>query len=193
MLRRAAELAQVLSALGQAGGMISVLVSGDAGIGKTTLLDEVCATLDARTLIVRATGGEGELDLPLAGITDLLKSLRPDVDRLDEPHRSMLAAAIERGEPAAPVVLGLAVMHLLDDVARRHPSVLLVIDDVQWFGELSALRTSPNSEEEMRDDLDGTRTPAVSATFPIDRNVVGVAVRSRAEAAGTQHFAGVRV
>jgi len=137
MLRRAAELAQVLSALGQAGEMISVLVSGDAGIGKTTLLDEVCATLDARTLIVRATGGEGELDLPLAGITDLLKSLRPDVDRLDEPHRSMLAAAIERGEPAAPVVLGLAVMHLLDDVARRHPSVLLVIDDVQWFDELS--------------------------------------------------------
>ncbi len=139
MFGRAAELSEILEALRPTAGdrLAALVVTGEAGIGKTTLLDDVSKALRTEVLVVRASGVEGEQALPLAGVTDLLRTLRSDIEHIEEPHRGVLIAAVERGEPAPPMVLGLALVHLFDDVVQRHGSMLVVIDDVQWFDELS--------------------------------------------------------
>lgn len=139
MFGRAAELSEVLTTLRRTDDdrPVALVISGEAGIGKTTLLDDVALAASTGTLVVRASGVEGEHDLPLAGVTDLLRTLRSDIERIVEPHRGVLTAAVERGEPAATMALGLALVRVFDDVMQRHHRLMIVIDDAQWFDELS--------------------------------------------------------
>ena len=74
---RAAELAVFDRAFADAGrGMPTVLlVGGDAGMGKTTLVAEAAARADAALYLGRATHIGGEV-IPLAPLVDLLRQMR---------------------------------------------------------------------------------------------------------------------
>lgn len=112
------------------------MLLGEPGIGKSTLLGVACRIDDG--LVLRAAGAEQEMDLPLATLIQLLLPVRDRFDLVSDRHRHVLLAAIEHGDPAPPVSLGLAVLDLLGALAERHPLTVVVLDDVQWIDELSA-------------------------------------------------------
>ena len=114
----------------------SIMLLGEPGIGKSTLLGDACCIDDG--LVLRAAGAEQEMDLPLATLIQLLLPVRDRFDLVSDRHRHVLLAAIEHGDPAPPVSLGLAVLDLLGALAERHPLTVVVLDDVQWIDELSA-------------------------------------------------------
>jgi DNA-binding CsgD family transcriptional regulator len=119
-------------------GQSGVLVlRGDAGIGKTALLDyAIGSSPDMRVL--RAVGVEAEMELPFAALHQLCKPLLDRLDGLPAPQRDALATTF--GLSAGPVpdrfFVGLAVLGLLSEAVEVRP-LLCVIDDAQWLDRAS--------------------------------------------------------
>ncbi|MET7520599.1 ATP-binding protein, partial [Streptomyces sp. NPDC005480] len=126
---------KVLSAfLADAGGR-SLVLRGDTGVGKSTLLEhvaELAATHEYR--VIRAAGVEAESELPFAGLHQFLYPLLSHIDRLDDVHRRVFDVVFGRSEGSPPSVmtLGIAVLDLLSLAASPTP-LLLVLDDGQWM------------------------------------------------------------
>ena len=125
---RVREHERVRSALQDArdGRMAALLVSGDAGVGKTRLIEHVCADrADDGLLVLRG------VCLPMAATTVPLMPLRTAFRRLPEGvSPPALDDVVHTG--GAPV----AVDSWLDR-ASRDRAVVLVVDDVQWADEAS--------------------------------------------------------
>jgi DNA-binding CsgD family transcriptional regulator/tetratricopeptide (TPR) repeat protein len=120
---------------GQSGALV---VRGEAGIGKTALLDYL-AERAAGCRIARATGVESEMEVACGGLHQLCGPMLDRLDRLPEPQRNALEAAFGRGNSEVSpdrFVVGLAVLSLLADAAEDRPLVCLV-DDAQWLDRLS--------------------------------------------------------
>lgn len=112
-----------------------VLVRGDAGIGKSSLVQEVAQRARARRItVLETTGIEAESGLPYAGLHRLLAPLLDEVERLPETQRRALLTALGMQEGPAPQVflVALATLGLLTDRTATRP-VVAVIDDVQWL------------------------------------------------------------
>jgi DNA-binding CsgD family transcriptional regulator len=119
-----------------AGGGSAVLrVSGDAGVGKTALLEHAgrTAATDAVS-VVRLAGVESESDLPFAGVHRLLLALDVPGDALPGPQRAALDVAFGRavGPPPDRFRIGVAVCGLLEAAAAEGP-LLCCVDDLQWI------------------------------------------------------------
>ena len=119
---------------GSPGGLTFV---GEPGIGKSALLAELSSGLDD-AFVLRAAGSESERALPLALLNQLLYPVRRSFDGMHDHHRHVLFATIERGEPATPTVVGLALLDLLNVLSDKHALTVVVLDDVQWADEFSA-------------------------------------------------------
>jgi DNA-binding CsgD family transcriptional regulator len=121
------------------GSSCAVVVRGEAGVGKTTLLEAVVASADGMR-ILRATGVESESELPFAGLHQLLAPLLDGaLDTLMPPRRAALGAALGLAESAgAPdrFLVAAAVLDLLAAEAERTP-VLALVDDVPWIDRAS--------------------------------------------------------
>ncbi|MFE4976661.1 AAA family ATPase [Kitasatospora sp. NPDC056651] len=127
----------------RAGHSGALLLRGEAGIGKTALLDDAVVRAGAAFRVIRAAGVEYEAELPYAGLSLLLA---PGLDRLDAlpgPQRRALEAAFglaEDGEfperPADRLLVGLATLGLLAELATKQP-LLCILDDVQWLDRAS--------------------------------------------------------
>jgi DNA-binding CsgD family transcriptional regulator len=120
-------------------GRSQVLVLwGEAGAGKTALLDYLCSRATDYQ-VTRWVGVESELELAFAGLRQLCEPFLDRLDRLVQPQREALATALglESGKPADPFLIGLAVLNLLAERAEHDP-VLWVIDDAQWLDRISA-------------------------------------------------------
>ncbi len=136
LVGRDAEVALLDRALAEAaehGG--ALLLTGAAGIGKTSLLD--AATTNARSRgykVLAVTGLESEADLPYAGLHQLLQPVLPSTGALPGPQKNALLTALGMREGAPPEVflVGLATLSLLDEVADERPLVV-VADDFQWL------------------------------------------------------------
>ncbi|MFI9360372.1 ATP-binding protein [Kitasatospora sp. NPDC053057] len=79
----------------------ALLLRGEAGIGKTALLDDAVARAGKAFRVIRAAGVEYEAELPFAGLSLLLA---PGLDRLDVlpgPQRRALEAAFGLGDGPA--------------------------------------------------------------------------------------------
>src|SRR5881275_2057793 len=97
MLRgRAAECERIDGLLGRArDGVSGVLVlRGDAGIGKTALLEHAAATAAPGTTVLKARGVESELELAFAGLNELLAPVAREIGRLPSPQAAALQAAL---------------------------------------------------------------------------------------------------
>jgi DNA-binding CsgD family transcriptional regulator len=126
-----------LVAAARAGRSQVLVLLGEAGIGKSALLDFV-VELAADCRIARAAGVESELELAFAGLHQLCT---PHLDRLDTlpgPQRQALAVAFGLRPGPAPdrFLVGLAVLTLLSALADDRPLVC-VVDDAQWLDHAS--------------------------------------------------------
>ena len=138
---RAAECAlldELLFAIRQ-GESRSLVLRGEAGIGKTALLDYLVESASDLT-VLRAVGVESEMELAYAGLHQLCASLLDRLDRLPTPQRLALEIAFGLSVGDAPdrFVVGLAVLGLLSEAADERP-ILCLVDDAQWLDRASVL------------------------------------------------------
>ena len=121
------------------GGDSQVLVvRGEAGIGKTALLDRLTAAATG-CRIARAAGVESEMELPFAALHQLCGPHLDRIDDLPERQREALGTAfrLRSGSAPDPFVVGLATLTLLSQVAEERP-LICVVDDAQWLDQASA-------------------------------------------------------
>lgn len=123
--------------LDQGRGGVLVL-HGEAGVGKTALLDDAVGAARAR-LLVRTSGVEAEMELPFAAVQQLCSPLLHLVDRLPQPQREALGVAfgLSSGPAPDPFLVGLALLSLMSEVAEKQP-LLAIVDDAQWLDHASA-------------------------------------------------------
>jgi DNA-binding CsgD family transcriptional regulator len=112
----------------------AVVVHGEAGIGKSTLLAAAVESAPEEMLAVGARGYESESEIPFAGLLDLLTPLLDLLDRIPPAQARALrgAMAIEEPSPHDRFAVPAAVLSLLAAAAEERP-VLAVVDDVQWL------------------------------------------------------------
>src|ERR1700755_3469970 len=122
----------------RAGRSGTLVVEGEAGVGKTALLDYAMASAsDMRVL--SAVGVESEMELAFAALHQLCAPVLDRLERLPVPQRDALLTTF--GLRAGPVpdrfLVGLAVLSLVSEVADERPLVC-VVDDAQWLDRASA-------------------------------------------------------
>ena len=108
----------------RAGQSRVLVLRGEAGVGKTALLEHLLAQA-AGCRIARAAGVESEMELPFAGLHQLCAPLLDRLARLPDPQSDALRTAfgLSTGEPPDRFLVGLAVLSLLAEVAEERPLV----------------------------------------------------------------------
>lgn len=135
--RECSTLDEIITAV-PGGRSAALVLRGEAGIGKTALLDHVRLQA-AGCRVARIAGIEAEAELAFGGLHRLCAPFRKHFDRLPVPQRTALETAfgLSAGTPPDRFLVGLAVLSLLADVAAQRPLVCLV-DDAQWLDRISA-------------------------------------------------------
>jgi DNA-binding CsgD family transcriptional regulator len=140
MLGRRAECETLdrLKADVHAGQSRVLVLRGEAGVGKSALLDYVLdGASGCRT--ARTAGVESEMELDFAGLYQLCAPFFDRLERLPGPQRDALSTVfgLSAGAPPDRFLVGLAVLGLLSDVAQDRPLVC-VVDDAQWQDRAAA-------------------------------------------------------
>jgi predicted ATPase len=120
------------------GGRSAVLVvRGEAGVGKTALLD-YCARQASGVRVARIAGVESEMELPFAGLHQLCAPMLSRLGALPEPQQAALRIALGLSSDAASdrFLAALAALSLLSDVAAERP-LLCLVDDAHWLDTAS--------------------------------------------------------
>jgi DNA-binding NarL/FixJ family response regulator len=124
------------------GGALALVVTGDAGIGKTTVWEaglEAARQRGFRVLSTRASSAEARLSY--GALIDLLDGVgRDELTQLPAPQLYALEVALHRTEPAEPppeAAIALGFLNALRALANRRP-VLVAVDDVPWLDAPSA-------------------------------------------------------
>jgi DNA-binding CsgD family transcriptional regulator len=140
VIGRSAEQERIAAVLADAReGRSGVLVlRGEAGIGKTTLLRAAEEQADGMT-VLRSTGIESEHDLPYAALHQLVRSHLTLLERLPEPQAAALRGAFGLSFDAVEdrFLISLGLLSLLAELAEESP-VLCLVDDAQWLDGPSA-------------------------------------------------------
>ncbi len=133
---REAEVAildQLVTRIPDHGG--ALVLRGDPGIGKTALLSVASAAASAQGFSVLHTAGtQSEVGLAFAGLQQLLRPVLAGLDRLPEPQRGALAAALGVSDALAPdpFLIAVAALNMLAYAAERTP-LLLIADQAEWL------------------------------------------------------------
>ena len=118
----------------------ALVVSGDAGVGKTALIEAaVSYAVSAGLRLLRATGAQFEANVTFSGLHQLLFPLLGDhLDALDEVPRTALRSALGLHDGPVPdwMMLSHAALELLTRAAGSTP-ILIVVDDVPWLDKAS--------------------------------------------------------
>ncbi len=120
------------------GGQSAVLVvRGEAGVGKTSLL-RYCARQASGVRVAHIAGVEAEMELPFAALHQLCAPMSARLDALPEPQQNALRVAFGMSSGAAPdrFLVALAVLSLLSAVAEEQP-LLCLVEDAQWLDAAS--------------------------------------------------------
>jgi DNA-binding CsgD family transcriptional regulator len=117
-----------------------LLVTGEAGMGKTVLLaDAARRARSAGMRVLAVTGRESESRLAFAGLHQLLRPVLSSAADLPGRQAQALTGALGlAADPVAPdpLLTGVAVLTLLSDLSERSP-VLVVADDAHWLDRSS--------------------------------------------------------
>src|SRR6476659_10291773 len=136
--KECAQLDDLVSAI-RRGESRSLVLRGEAGIGKTALLEYLIAAAPDLT-VVRAVGVESDMELAYASLHQLCGPLLDRLEGLPAPQRQAMEIVFGLSAGAAPdrFLVGLAVLSLFSEVAEQRP-LLCVVDDAQWLDQASAL------------------------------------------------------
>jgi hypothetical protein len=120
-----------------AGRSEALVLRGDAGVGKSALLDHV-AERASGCRVVRITGVQSEMELAFAGLHQLCAPMLDGLDGLPGPQRDALRVAFGLQEGRAPdhFLVALAVLSLL--AAADAGPLLCLVDDAHWLDRASA-------------------------------------------------------
>jgi DNA-binding CsgD family transcriptional regulator len=118
-----------------------VVVTGEAGVGKTALLQAARARVEGFQ-VLQTTGIEVQSELPFAGLYQLLAPLLTAIGDLPGRQRAVLESAFALGPPVPHDAFAVAAgaLGLLGAAAETGP-LLIVVDDAQWMdaGSLDAI------------------------------------------------------
>ncbi len=142
LLGREREREEIDSVLGQArsGTSATLALVGEAGIGKTVLLDDAAdRATGAGMRILRARGIESEAQIPFASLLELLRPALVALDRIPRPQAMALEAALalRPGLAQERFAVGAATLSLLAAYAEETP-VAVLVDDAHWLDDPSA-------------------------------------------------------
>ncbi|WP_328743056.1 AAA family ATPase [Streptomyces caniferus] len=114
------------------------LLHGEAGIGKTTLLEHAVARAEGMG-VLRVEGIESEMELAFGGLHQLFLPLLDLIDRLPAPQAGALRAVFGLSDEVVRdrLTIGLATLSLLSEAAAESP-LLCLVDDLQWIDQPSA-------------------------------------------------------
>src|SRR4029079_17263691 len=90
--------------------------------------------------VLRAVGNEAERELPFAALQQLCAPALTDLSQLPEPQREAprVTFGLVSGAPPDRLLLSLAVLSLLSQLAGAQQPLLCVVDDTQWLDRESA-------------------------------------------------------
>jgi DNA-binding CsgD family transcriptional regulator len=126
-------LDQLMNRVPDRGG--ALVLRGDPGIGKTTLLSAASAAASSKGMSVLHTAGtQSEAELAFAGLQQLLRPVMNGLNSLPDPQRGALSAALGLAEVRAPdpFLIALAALNLLAYTAERR-SLLVIADQAEWL------------------------------------------------------------
>jgi DNA-binding CsgD family transcriptional regulator len=120
----------------------ALLIEGEAGIGKTTLLRELLTIARERDYAVLACRpSRSEMDLSYVGLVELLGGVDDEIIRaLPAPQSRVLKMILRREEPEGAfdrLSLGVATVAAIQAIASTRP-VLVAVDDAQWLDHPTA-------------------------------------------------------
>ena len=116
----------------------ALVVSGEPGLGKTSLLDHAAASA-GEMRVVRARGVETEASVPFVGLVDLLTPLAALVTDLPARQSEALRSALAIGptQPVDRLAVLVGAFNLLCAAADEQP-LLALVDDAHWLDAASA-------------------------------------------------------
>src|SRR6476620_10190608 len=132
------ELYALIDGIERRGG--SLVVRGEAGVGKSALLAAARArALDREMNVVSTTGAPSETRLAFAGLHQLLLPLLGGLELLPDPQRRALETAFGMAEGDAPdlFLIGLAALGLVAERAAETP-LLFAVEDAHWLDRPSS-------------------------------------------------------
>jgi DNA-binding CsgD family transcriptional regulator len=140
LVGRERECAQLEALIGRVrdGASGAIAIEGEAGIGKTSLLEHA-ASHAWGVQVLRAQGTESEQNLPFAGLADLIGPILGHLGALPGPQQAALSGALVVGPvvPADRFAICAATLGLLGAAAAERP-VLAIVDDAHWLDAASA-------------------------------------------------------
>src|ERR1700722_7003133 len=116
----------------------ALVLRGEAGVGKTALLDYLAESA-SDLQVVRAAGMQSEMELPSASVHQLCAPMLDRLGALPGPQCAALEVVFGLSAGPAPdgFLVALAVLGLLSATAEQRPLVC-VVDDAQWLDQASA-------------------------------------------------------
>jgi DNA-binding CsgD family transcriptional regulator len=142
LIGRDDEIARLRSFVDRARALGDAMVlAGAAGVGKTVLLNSAAAyATDAGVRTITVAGSQFEADVSFAGLQQIVEPFLAHLPRLAVPQQNALRSALNliEGPPADRFLISNAARQLLIQAAAVSP-LLLVIDDVPWIDQVSAM------------------------------------------------------
>ena len=114
------------------------MIRGEAGVGKTALL-EYLAGWAADCRVISVTSAQSEMELAFAALHQLCAPILDELEGLPAPQRNALRITFGLHDGPVPdrFLVGLAVLSLLAEATADRPLVC-VVDDAQWLDRASA-------------------------------------------------------
>jgi hypothetical protein len=124
----------------KAGRSGALVVRGEAGIGKTALLEHARdSAVTSGFRVESLVGAESEAQLGFAGLHQLCAPVLDRARTLPEPQQAALEVAFGLRVGVVPdrFLVGLATLNLLAEIAEDAP-LLCLVDDAQWLDHVSS-------------------------------------------------------
>ncbi|MEZ0448312.1 AAA family ATPase, partial [Cellulomonas sp. ICMP 17802] len=118
----------------------TLVLTGEAGIGKSALLEDAADAVTAAGMrVLRAAGIAAEQEVPFGGLLQLLRPVLGQLDAIPAPQAEALgsALALVPGSGGERFAVGAAVLSLLSRVAEDGP-VAVLVDDAHLLDPPSA-------------------------------------------------------